>query len=285
MTVGLSGVSELNSYFNNIYEDAVFTVKEETLATRLVRTFTNGRGDQTRSVTTYPSISYSAVNETEDFAAPTQFDKTLLTTLTPGEFMAQVLLTDRRIETDPDNARADAVTELGRGAADKIDSDIFGNFSSLSCGTLGATGSAMTWGYFFAAISRLRAAKVPRPYVCVLHPYHWHAMAKAAAVGQTVTNAPEFQDTIMQQWYVGSAGGVPIFVSANVQTSASTVGYAAVFNRDALAFDLRRDYRLEPERDASKRAWELNASMMYAEGVWRPAFGVQVIANIAAPES
>ena len=30
MTVGLSGVTELNSYFNNIYEDAVFVVRSKT---------------------------------------------------------------------------------------------------------------------------------------------------------------------------------------------------------------------------------------------------------------
>ena len=45
----------------------------------------------------------------------------------------------------------------------------------------------------------------------------------------------------------------------------------------AIAYDLRRDVRLEPERDASKRAWELNLTMMYAHGVWRPLWGVQII--------
>ena len=113
MTVGLSGVAELNSYFNNIYEDAVFVARDQSLATRMVRVFTDGRGDQTRSVTTYPEITPAVVAEAEDFAAPTAFDKTLLSTLTPAEYMAQVILTDRRLETDPQNARQDAGIELG----------------------------------------------------------------------------------------------------------------------------------------------------------------------------
>lgn len=278
MTVGISQVSDLNSYFNNIYEDAVFGVREGQLATRLVRTYSNGMGDQTRTLSEYSQVSFATVAETEDFSAPTTFDKTALSTLTPGEVAAQIYLTDRRIETDPQNAQQDASRELAFAAADKIDTDIFSNFSSLTGGTVGASGSTASWGYLYAAASILRANKVPGPYVAVLHPYHWHQMAEAAAVVSTVTNAPQFQDEIMRQWYVGSAIGMDIFFSANVPTSG-TDAYSAVFSRDALAFDLRRDFRLEPERDASKRAWELTASMLYAHGVWRPTWGVQFIAD------
>jgi len=193
MAVGYTGVAELNSYFNNIYEDAVFAVHEQTIATRLVRNFTNGRGDQTRSLTTYPTITPVSVAETEDFAAPTAFDKSLLATLTPGEVMSQVLITDRRIETDPQNARQDAAVELAAGFAEKIDKDIFGNFNALTGGTVGSLGGTMLWGYLYAAVSRLRAASVPRPYYAVLHPYAWHDLATTAMVSATATNAPDFR--------------------------------------------------------------------------------------------
>jgi len=286
MTVGTSRVTDLNSYFNNIYEDAVFAVHEQTIATRLVRRFTDGRGDQTRTLTTYPSITPVSVAETEDFAAPTRFDKSLLSTLTPGEVMSQVLLTDRRLETDPQNARQDAAIELAAGFAEKVDQDIFENFSSLTGGTVGSLGGTMLWGYLYAAISRLRAASVPRPYYAVLHPYAWHDLATTAAVAATVTNAPDFQDEVMRNFYVGSVAGLDgIFVSSNVPDSGGTGAYSAVFNPNAIAFDVRRGMRLEPERDASARAWELNMSMLYAEGVWRPLWGVQILHDITAPEN
>lgn len=278
MTVGYSGVTELNSYFNNIYEDAVFGVREGTLATRLVRVYRDGQGDQTRTLSEYSQVTFASVAETEDFSAPTKFDKTALATLTPSEVAAQILLTDRRIETDPQNAREDASRELAFAASDKVDTDIFSNFSSLTGGTVGAAGSTMAWGYLYAALSILRANKVPGPYVAVLHPYHWHQLGEAAAIASTVTNAPNFQEDVMRRWYVGTVVGMDIFYSANVPTS-STNAYSAVFARDALAFDLRRDFRVEPERDASKRAWELTASMLYAHGVWRPKWGVQIIAD------
>jgi len=286
MTVGLSGVTELNKYFNNIYEDAVFVVREQNLAVSLVKVFRDGKGDQTRSITTYPEVTPSPVAETEDFSAPTAFDKTLLSTLTPAEYMSQVLLTDRRIETDPQNARQDAAIEMGGGMAEFIDQTVFGNFADLTGGTLGDLGSAMIWGYLMAAEARLRAASVPRPHYAVLHPYGWHDLAGAAAVSATATNAPEFQDEVMRRYYVANAVGLDgIFISSNVATSGGTGAYGAVFNPNAIAYDIRRGLRLEPERDASKRAWELNLTTLFAHGVWRPTWGVQILHDITAPES
>jgi hypothetical protein len=286
MTTGDSRVADLNSYFANIYEDAVFVAREQNIATRLVRVFTDGNGDQTRTLTTYPTITPVSVAETDDFALPTRMDKNALATLTPGEIMAQVILTDRRIETDPQNARQDAATELGAGAATKIDSDILGNFNALTGGTVGASGTTMIWGYLYAAMSILRKNSVPRPYYCVLHPYQWHDLGKAASVaGSSVVNAPQFQDEVMRSFWVSNVGGLDgIYVSANCEVSG-TDAYGAVFNPAAIAFDIRRDLRLEPERDASKRAWELNLTALYAHGVWRPTYGVQILTDITTPTS
>lgn len=286
MTVGMSGVAELNSLFANIYEDAVFVAREQNLATRLVKVFTDGRGDQTRSGSDYPTVTPQRVAETEDFAAPTQFDKTLRATLTPAEYMSQVIITDRRIETDPQNARQDAALEMGGGFGQYIDQLVFGNFAALTGGTLGNFGSTMIWGYLMAAEARLRAANIPRPHYAVLHPYGWHDLAGAAAVAATATNAPQFQDEVMRRYYVANAVGLDgIFISSNVPDSGGTGAYGAVFNPQAIAYDLRRDLRLEPERDASKRAWELNMTALFAHGVWRPTWGVQILHDITAPES
>ena len=146
MAIGASRVTDMGGYFNNIYEDAVFALHEGTIATRLVRSYTDGQGDQTRSLTEYPTVTPVTVEETEDFAAPTRMTKTLLATLTPAEKMSQVILTDRRIDTDPQNARQDSAIEMGAGMAELVDTDILGNFDSLTGGTVGASGSTMTWG-------------------------------------------------------------------------------------------------------------------------------------------
>lgn len=285
MAQGISRVADLNSYFNNIYEDTVFVAREQAIAARLVRVFSDGRGDQTRTNSTYPEVSALSVAETEDFANPTRFDKSLLATLTPGEVMAQVMLSRRRIETDPQNARGDASLELGAALAKKIDTDILSCGSALTGGTIGGLGSAATWGQFFAALTILRDNNVPPPYRAVYHPNAWYAMgtAVAAQAGVSQTNAPEFQDRVMREFWVARVAQVDIFISSNVLESGGTAAYNMVFNPNAIAFDSRRGITLEPEYDASKRAWELNCHALYAYGAWRPLWGVQVRTAASTP--
>jgi len=279
MTTGPSQVSSLNSLFENIYEDAVFTIHEQTLATRLVKFYTDGQGAQTRNLATFPTITAATIAENDDMSNPTVFGKTSLTTLTPGEIGAQALITDLMLETYPQQSiREGASLELSMGAADKIDSDIFSGGTAFTGGSVGATGSTMTWGYLYAAVANLRAAGIPRPYYAVLHPNSWEPLMETAAVAGTVTNAPAYQDEVMRSFWVANAPGLDgIFFSSNIKKVGNDA-FNLVFNPWALAFDLRRPIRIEPERDASKRAWELNMSALYAAGVWRPLWGVMCVA-------
>jgi hypothetical protein len=50
-----------------------------------------------------------------------------------------------------------------------------------------------------------------------------------------------------------------------------------MFSSNAMALDMRRPFRMEPERDASRRGIELNVSSIYAYGVWRPQYGVVLL--------
>lgn len=286
-TVGASGVAQMNSrWLTQLYEDAMFVARERNIMTQLVRTFDDRTGDESRASSEYNSIAAVTIGETEDFASPTAFDKLALANLTPGEIIAQVLLYDRRMESDPQNARNDAAIELGNAIADKIETDMLGDFSSLTGGTIGAAGSACSWSYFMAARARLRAAKVPGPYNCVLHEYHWHQLAKVALPSSaSVQNVSDrFRDSVLADYYVATVANVNVFVTANISIDGSADAYGAMFNPQALAFDSRRAPRLEPERDASARAWELNITAKYAHGVWRPLWGVQMLFDATAPD-
>ena len=140
--MAISKVSDLNSLFSDIFEDAIFIAREQNLMTNLVRNF-SARGWMDRKLSDYPEIVAETVAEAEDFSNPTTFDKTLRATLTPAEVMAQVVLTDRRIETDPQDARRDASSELGNAIATKIDKDILGEFTNITSG-VGSAGSALS---------------------------------------------------------------------------------------------------------------------------------------------
>ena len=116
--MAVTTVSDLNGLFNTIYERALFVAREMNLMAGLVDN-RSATGWMNRVVPIRPAITAVSVTETQDFNAPTTFGKSTKATITPGEVIAQVVLTDRDLETDPDNAQMDAERELlalnGRG--------------------------------------------------------------------------------------------------------------------------------------------------------------------------
>ncbi len=278
--------ADISAFVNAIFEDAMLVARENNLATGLVTVFNDRAGMAARKNQEYGSATINAIGETDDLTSQA-FTPVALSTLTPQEFGAQFLLTDQRMESDPFGVRADAAQELGAAMAAKMDQDVFGNFTALTGGTVGASGTTITWGHVAAMVTRLKAQFAPMPYYLVLHPYQWHSLFKAASIAAStsIAQSPEFTNSVMRNFYAGTVmGGLNIFVTANVPVSG-TDAYCAVFARPALALDIRRAPRLEPERDASRRAWELNMTAIYAEGVWRPKFGIQGIFDASAPSS
>lgn len=285
MTIGLVTEAAVASLVQTIYEDAMLVARENALATSLVQVFSDRTGLAPRQNFKYGTAAIASINETDDLISQT-FTPSADQTLTPAEAGAQFALTDSRIETDFLNVRADAARELGMAIADKIDTDIFGNFNALTGGTVGTSGTALTWSYFSAMLARLVAQHAPRPYIFVCHPYQWNQLAKAASIASSsANNTPAYvSEAVARNYYVQSMMGVDIYVSTNLEFSTNDA-YVAMFSRAAIAYDNRRAPRIEPERDASRRLWELNLSTVYAHGVWRPNWGIQGIFDATAPTS
>jgi hypothetical protein len=246
----------------------------------LVTTFGDRMGTATRSNQQYGGATVNTIGEDDDLVGQA-FTPTAIATLVPTEKGAQYVLTDARIESDPFSVRADAARDLGEAMATKIETDLLGYLQTLSAGTIGTSGSVCTWSYFFNMLSVLRAAKAPMPYSFVCHPYTWGVLGKAVAPGATVTNSPALQNSIVGSFYQASVAGVDIYTSANIGTS--TGAYCGMFSKAAIGLDIRRAPRLEVERDASRRAWELNYTAVWAAGLWRPAFGCAGIFDASTP--
>ena len=104
---------------------------------------------------------------------------------------------------------------------------------------------------------------------------------------ERVANAAplRIRDEIQSRFYIGSVGDMNIYVmgSDGIEIPAGGTIYNGIFNRDAIALDVRRALAIEPERDASLRRTELNATMVYAAGVWRKNWGVAIKALAETP--
>lgn len=275
--------TDLNSLYNTIYDRALFVARELNLMAPLVDN-RSATGWMSRIVPTRPAITAVSVEEDADFNTPTTFTRTAAGTLTPGEIISQVVLTDRVMDTDPDSAMADAERELGASIATKIDVDLCGLFDNFT-GTVGALDGTATLATFAAAISQLGNAHA-RQYGginAVLHPYHWHDLW--VELGKPTTNvvASEVANQALKDYFVAQMLGATFYTSANIGTVASDDAWSGVFTRPALMLDTRRPPRLELQRDASARATELNMTAGYAVGIVRDDFGRGVVFDASEP--
>jgi len=273
------------TYMQTLFEDAWFVARDENIMARLALNFVESDEAKTRTASAHDEATMVAIGETDDLQSQT-FTPSTGEVLTPAEVGAQYFITDKRVSSDPFGVRNDAAMELGQATAKKINTDLVGDFASLTGGTIGAAGTTITWGHFFAAEAVLKNANAPPPFRCVLHVYQWHRLASAASIANTtVGNSPWLQDEITKRWFVGNVANVDIFITSDITVDTSDDAIGGMYSPTAIALDMRRAPRLEPERDASRRGFELNMTTVYAHGVWRPAFGVAMKFDAATPTS
>lgn len=169
--MAITQYTSISSYVNTIYERAVLVAREGGLMPGLVSNY-SAQGRMARTFVTRAQVSYETVADAADYSNPTTFSKSTVGTLTPAEVIAQFILTDANIESDPDGARNQAAQELGEEAAKKVDTDLVGIFSSFTTDT-GTANSAFSTTILADAISTARAKYAPTGQLrAVLHPYH-----------------------------------------------------------------------------------------------------------------
>lgn len=281
--MAVTTTTALGGLFSSIYEDALFVARETNIMTALVTNY-SATGWMTRNISERPQITAASVAEGVDYASPSTFGKTPKANLSPGEVIAQVVITDQDIDTDPNDVRRDASTELGAAIAAKIDSDLCSSFSSFTTDKGTGAGNAATIASFAAATAVLRNRHVQNPIYVVAHPYHWHDVF--VQLGQPAANYSllgDIANQALRDYFVGRWINVLWFTSSNITVDGSDDAISGVFSPQALAFDSRRAPRLEPERDASLRAWELNMTAGYAYGARRSTYGVKYTADATEP--
>lgn len=282
--MAITKYSDISSFVAGIYERSLFVVRETNLMANLVNNY-SAQGWMTRTFSTRPQVTAETVADGVDYSNATSFGKSSVGTLTPAEAIAQVILTDQNVETDPDGARNDAALELGAAIATKIDEDLVDLFASFSTDKGDGANATATLTNLASAVAVLRNRSVPGGVKAVLHPYHWHDIwLELGRPAATYPSMEELTTQALRDYFMNSLLGMQVFVSAQIDVDGSDDAVSGIFHPMALALDTRRPYRLEPERDASLRAWELNGTAGYAVGLGpRPTFGVKFTADATEP--
>lgn len=268
----------LDDLFANIILQARFTAEEESLMLGLVTRYDIGnQAGKTVQVPKYPAITAGALTEGTDMSSTTV--STTSKTITVSEVGAQVILTDLAA-MGAGNPAEELGTVLGNAIATKIDKDIIALFDGFST-SLGGAGTEITVADLMKAAATLKTNKARGQMAAVVHP--WHAYQLKANLTNTFVNpnGGDLQNDAMRNAFVGQIGGIDIYESSNVSIDGSDDAKGAVFVPEALAIAMKRDFNLETQRDASLRAFELNATAIYGVGELDDDYGVELLFDAA----
>ena len=268
----------LDDLFANIILQARFTAEEESLMLGLVTRYDIGNvAGKTVQVPKYPAITAAGLTEGTDMSSTTV--STTSQTITVSEVGAQVVLTDLAA-MGAGNPAEELGTVLGNAIATKIDKDLIALFDGFST-SLGGAGTEITVADLMKAAATLKTNKARGQMAAVVHP--WHAYQLKANLTNTFVNpnGGDLQNDAMRNAYVGQIGGIDIYESSNVSIDGSDDAKGAVFVPEALAIAMKRDFNLETQRDASLRAFELNATAIYGVGELDDDYGVELLFDAA----
>jgi hypothetical protein len=282
--MAMTTYSDISSLVNNIQEGSLHVLRAMNVLGPTVLPF-SATGMNPRKGYDWGTGNFRQIGESDDLTS-TNFAKTERVTITPAEFGDQFFLSDQRIASDWENVRAEAVMEMGADAANDVDTKIASNFTSLTGDTINASGT-LSWANITAGVARMHQLSIPGPYTCVLGDGEWYLLLTDGFVSASeFDNAPAVIEGMASRYYTTSLlGGVTFAISNNIPSAGGTAATGAIYNRQAITYDERRGYMIEPERDASRRGWELNATLWYGHGVWAANRGIQFIGNDVVPVS
>jgi N4-gp56 family major capsid protein len=268
----------LDDLFVNIIAQARFTAEEQSLMMGLVTRYDIGAdAGKTIQVPKYPAIAAADLTEGTDMSSTTV--STSAITISVQEVGAQVVLTDVAA-MGAGNPAEELGTVLGNSIATKMDQDLIALFDGFSS-SLGAAAQEITVADLFKAAATLRANKITGRMSAVVHPYQAYQLKANLTNTFANPNAGDAQNTAMVNAYVGTIAGIDIYESANITIDGNDDAKGAVFAPEALAIAMKRDFQIEPQRDASLRAFELNATAVYGVGELDDSYGVEMFFDSA----
>jgi hypothetical protein len=268
----------LDDLFANIIAAARFTAEEESLMMGLVTMYNIGdEAGKTIQVPKYPAVTAADLTEGTDMSSSTV--STSSVSITVGEVGAQVVLTDVAA-MGSGNPAEELGTVLGNSIATKIDTDLIALFDGFSS-ALGGAGTEITVADIFKAAATLRNAKAQGDIFAVVHPFQAYQLKANLTNTFANPNGGTAQNTAMVNSYVGTIAGVDIYESSNITVDGSDDAKGAVFSREAMAIAMKRDFQIETQRDASLRAFELNATAVYGVGELDDSYGVEMLFDSA----
>lgn len=137
-----------------------------------------------------------------------------LAEISPSEWGDRYPVTNRRIDTDPEDVLADVVSALGYSLGRKREQQLFQTAISNAVHSITATG-AYTIDQAVQMQTLYEAKAFDGQLYHVIHPYQ-ELDVKQALLSLSNSAVPEFRNQFIRQWSYGGFGGLNIAVSSMV---------------------------------------------------------------------
>lgn len=276
--MALTNTTTLNDLLPSIVAEALFVASEKSIMRGLVRNYTLAPGQgKTVTVPIYPQVTAAALTEaTAPSATAVSTDGA---TLTVSEVGITATISDLAMMASASNVVSDIGRLFGEAIARKIDTDLMSKFDGFST-TVGGVSTTATAALLFQAIAKLRSAGYDTASDCaiVLHP------SVAYDVASTLTStfaapASAIGNSALENGFMGMLGGVPVYQSSLVNQSTLASNAAGdygcgVFHKDALGLAIMQDIRIETQRQAALRGYDIVGSAIYGVGELYDGAGV-----------
>ena len=267
-----STTTTLNDLLPSIVAEALFVANERSIMRGLVRNYTLSQGQgKTVTVPTYPKLTAAALTEGDALTASAV--STGSAVLTVSEVGLMTSISDLAMIASASNVVSDIGRLFGEAIARKIDQDLAGNFANFST-VVGSNSTAASAAKLFEAIARLRSQGYDTTADCaiVLHPEVAYDL-KSSITSTFAAPASMVGNSALESGYIGLLGGVPVYETSNItSTSGDSVG--GLFHRDALGLALMQDIKIETQRQAALRGWDIVGSAIYGHGELQDLAGV-----------
>ena len=256
-----------------ITSEALYQANERSLLRGLVRNFNIPAGSGASvKVPVYPKQAAAAV--AEGTALTSTAITTLGATITASTVGVMTNVTDMARYGAPSDVVSDLGRVFGEGIALKIDQDIAALFAGFTT-ILGDGTDPLTPAIIFQAIAKLRTKSVPMDGMAVvLHPEIAYDV-KSVITSTFAAPASEMGNSAMRTSYIGDMGGVPVYESAAIVSTAGD-SKGAVFHRDGLGLAMMQDIKVEVQRQAALRGDDLVATAVYGVSELIDDYGVEL---------
>lgn len=270
--------------FTNLLAEAQFAMYENSIARQLVTPFTfPANSGKVMQVPVYAAVTAGDLTEG---SAPSAADtNTTSVSITLGEVGTYFQVTDFLRDSAQRDVIADLGAQAGRAIAEKMDTDVFALFNSISA-SVGTEDSAITVDNIMEAIATLRQAKVTGPLSAVVGPRQALQLKKALYnAGGTVATANNYGASILERGFIGTIGGCSVYESALVKQDLDTDSDAelnsvgAVFSPTALGHAIRGGVVMEDQRQAAARATDIMMSVVKGEAILQNSHAVKIVGS------